>query len=168
MDAKPADPLAPLPRPPDPALLAEEERLWNVLLESFEQEPPHNEYLGFCLRNNLLIPCSKRYGAFADDPTRSIDQRRVARLHQQRIAKILFMVPDQPRTAGSEPPSKIELVGVFAGVLAVLIGFGWGLADPKRAVIAIPLGAMALVALGYYLYRKIKTASEKFEKTTKD
>jgi hypothetical protein len=164
----PTNPLAPVPKAADPAALAEEERLWNEVLAGFDQDARHNAYMGHCIRTGLLVHCSKRYGAFADDQARGVDARRIARLHQQRIAKILFFVPDQRRAGDGSSGSKVELVGVFAGVLVVLASFGWASVADRFRLLAFAVGLAALGGLGFYLYLKARAAGEKLERTNRD
>lgn len=151
---------------PDPETAQREQELWDELLKDFASDELQNQYLGFVIKNNLLVQGSKRYGAFIQDQeNNSIEMRRIAHLNQQKITKILFFVPEKTVSGEKTPQSKTELVIIFGSVLVALNALGFAAVNPKYSIIAVPLGLAALVGLGYFLYKKIKAGADKLNRS---
>jgi len=147
---------------PDPELQSREEAMWENLLKDFADEQRHKEYLGFCIKNNLMLAGSKRYGAYAEDKEAyPIELRRLARQKQQQLASILFLRPRvDPSLKRSGSPfgslSGFEVGGLFAMVILLFVGFIWG----GWALLLVPFSIAGLVI---YFAQKARHAKEKFE-----
>lgn len=144
---------------PDPEAAAAEEEAWGRLLDDFDNDALHKQYMGLCIRNGLLLQASRRYGAYAEDKENNpVDRRRIARRNQEQMAGILFL---KPKDAGLRPSregafgtlSYLELFGLLAGVLVGVAGLifgGW-------LLFLMPL---AVIVVGGILYSKIKAVGD--------
>jgi hypothetical protein len=153
---------------PSPALTAEEQTRWKALEEAFDDDALHKQYVGFCLRNSLLVQATRRYNDYAQDQNaHTVEQRRIARHWGQQLSNILFAKP-------ARSSLKAHREGVFgtmsypeqAGLLFGAILFVGGLMRMGGAYwwLAIMSTAVGAGAIGWVFFRKIRDVREKIER----
>ena len=148
-----ATPVAPPPGPA-PEILAQEEAAWQKVIENLADEQAQKEYMGFCIKNNLITSATKRYGAVADAKDQyTIEQRRLARLKQQQLASIMFMstaaAKSVPRDSRYNFATCLEIAGVSLLALMIVVSLFLG----TWGFLIIPMCASGLII---YVYLKVK------------
>lgn len=151
----PATPVTPTPPAPDRAAqLAEEERLWALVLASPEAENAHRDYFNHVTRNGLLREGLRRYSPLVDAKDDfSVESRRQFRRYQQTLMNLMFMTG--PRPAADSGRNNLEYLGLYIAAFVAIAGLVIPGPIPK---ILVPIG---LGFVGFSLYRRYRRVAEK-------
>lgn len=109
-----------------------ESKLWDELLEKFDDEERHKKYIRYCLENNLVSRAIKRYGGYASDKEKyPVELRRIAHIKHEQLTSVFVI--DTKVSLEAEKRSKFSAIDILALVLVMLLFFGaiffesWGL-----------------------------------------
>jgi len=139
----------------------QEEELWQKLLEKFDDEQRHKDYLRFCVEHNLIGTAIKRYDEYSNDKERyPVELRRIARIkHQQLLGVMMVDTRIKAPSSSSKLFGTIGLIDILSVVLVLVLFFG------SLFLESWIVGILSLVALGGYMAYKFHQAKSKLERT---
>lgn len=117
-----SDPLSPETPKPTPEIIEKADALWNAVKNNSQDMAAHNEYIGWCLRNNLLKHGIRNYGEMMEDQSLPIEHRRSARLGREKLIRVIA-IPVQ--TVIEKDKASILWLGLLMPAsLGLLFGLG--------------------------------------------
>ncbi len=138
---------------------AVEARLWEEVVEKFDDEQRHGKYLRFCVEKGLIGQAIKRYDEYSKDKERyPIELRRLAHMRHQQLMS-LMMVQTRVGTPSSKGRFRsISTIDILSLLLILFLFFGALLAQSWL------FGLLSLLAFGGYMAYKIGQVMKKLER----
>ena len=136
-----------------------EAKLWDELVEKFDDEQKHKEYLKFCVQNDMIGRAIKRYSEYADAKDKyPLELRRKAHYKHQQLLNIMMIGTKTRAEASRKPFRSISVLDALAIALILLLFFGSLLLESWL------VGITSLIALGGYIAYKFMQAMRKLER----
>ncbi len=143
------------------SLLAEEQRLWELVMQLPADNSRHAAYFAYVTHNGLLKEGSRRYGTIVQARDEfSVEARRQFRQYQKAFVNLIFM--GGPKQIREKKRSTIEFMAFFT--LAIMVVFGLILIfTPGWRAYGFLMFIFAVSAIAVSVYLKIKRISEELD-----
>ena len=136
-----------------------EAKIWERVLEKFDDEQRHGEYLRFCVENDLIGQAIRRYDEYSHDKEKHpVEFRRIAHTKHQQLMSVMMVQVRAGDASSKKLFRTISAIDILSLLLVLVLFFGALFLESWL------LGLFSLLAFGAYMAYKVFQVVRKLDK----